>query len=61
MGELPAIESLSSDIIYQNMKASHSARQNYIAAKSSERIRRAHSDIRCTPIQMWCMRMVIKF
>ena len=38
---LPAMEISSSDIIRQNMDALHSARGNYIASESSERIRRA--------------------
>lgn len=38
--ELPAMECSSSDI-RQNMEAFHSARQNYTAAESSDKIRRA--------------------
>ena len=39
--KLPAMEVSSSDIIQKNMNALHSARQNFIAAESSEKIRRA--------------------
>ena len=39
--KLPALENSSRDIIRQTTDAIHSARQNYSAAESSERIRRA--------------------
>ena len=39
--KLPALENSSKDIIRQTTNAIHSARRNYIAAESSERIRRA--------------------
>ena len=39
--KLPALENSSCDIIRQNMDALHSSRQNYVAAESSEKIRRA--------------------
>ena len=41
MDKPPALETSSSDIILTNMNALHSARENNIAAESSERIRRA--------------------
>jgi len=39
--ELPALESASTDLVREKLTAIHSARQNFIKAESSEKIKRA--------------------